>query len=133
MKRMRTISAIFGAIVGAIAISLVNFLLHVLFAPQLLHDGQYVFVFFLFVPQGAWLGGFTGYALARVHDADHRWAGFALLVGSLIIVVTALLLAFSYSADHWDYLTSYFGVSLLWAVVLIVWAIIWAKSKPSAV
>ena len=129
---MRTISAVLGAMLGAIAISLINFLWHLIFMPQLLHDGQYVFVFFLFVPQGAWLGAFTGYALATVHDTNHRKAGFTLLIGSLVLFVAALAFAFS-NADPWDYMTSYFGASLIWAVVLIVWAVNWAKSEPSAV
>lgn len=127
---MKASAGVIGAVVGAIVVSLVNFLLHLAFARQLFNDGLYVILYFFFVPQGAWLGGFTGHSLMEARRGSCRRAGITLLIGSVLLIVAALLFAFDYPAYHWDSLIGYFGVALVWALGLIVWAILLAKASP---
>lgn len=129
---MKASAVVIGVVVGAIAVSLVNFLLHLAFARQLFNDGLYLILYFFFVPQGAWLGGFTAYALMEARRGSRRRAGTVLLTGSVLLIGAALLFAFSYPSDHWDYLTGYFGVALVWALGLIIWAVLLAKAPPPA-
>jgi hypothetical protein len=130
---MKVIASILGSLLGAIAISLLSFLTHLLFFPQVFNDGLYPLVYLLIVPQGVWLGGVMGYALTRNHTGNHRWVGMTLLVGSVVFVGAALILALSQSSNSWDYLIGYFGVALIWASALFLWAIfLLATAEPAA-
>jgi hypothetical protein len=129
---MGALAVVIGVVGGAGAVSLVNFLLHLAFARQLFNDGLYIILYYFFVPQGAWLGGFTGYGLVEARRGRCRRAGGALFIGGIALVAVALMFAFSYPSDRWDYLTVYFGVALIWALGLIVWAVLLTKASPSA-
>ena len=128
---MSVLASLLGSVLGAIAISLMSFLLHLWFVPQLLHDGQYPLVYLLIAPQGAWLGGLTGYVLAS-YKGHRRRAGMTLLVGSVLFVAVALRYEFSRPFD-WGELAAYFGSGLTWALGLALWAVLLVKPQPSVI
>jgi peptidoglycan/LPS O-acetylase OafA/YrhL len=128
-----TMKAVFlGVLLGAFAVSLVNFLCHLAFARELFNDGLYIILYFFFVPQGMLLGGMTGYSIAAMRSGQRRQAGKGLLTGGALLIAAGLLFAFSYPSDHWDYLTGYFGVALVWAIANIIWGSILLKTHSSA-
>lgn len=124
--------SLIGSLLGAVAVSLANFLEQLAFERALFSDGLYIILYFLYVPQGAWLGALTGYGLSAVGRVNRRRTGAILIAGSGLLIAVGLLFAYSYPANHWDYLIGNFGVALLWAAGIIPWGIAWAKSARSS-
>ncbi len=129
MNKLLAVFIGFGA--GGIVVSLLNTLLTAIFARDLFKDGQYAMLYFFWVPQGAWLGAFTGYGLAASRTSNRVFVGIALIVASLLFAVPAILFSFGDSNGAWDRLIGFFGLALVWALALIIWGIVLMKPSPN--
>jgi hypothetical protein len=88
--RVIAIAAV-GAVLGAIALSLLTLLFYVIFARDALKDGQFALVFMATIPFGAMLGAVAGATLSLLALAKTESAGWVCLVGGGIVAGLAAL------------------------------------------
>jgi hypothetical protein len=125
-------TALRGALLGAIALSLLTILLFQLFDPGTLKDGQFVLVLYLTsVPFGGTLGAAAACALASLARGRPGTAGWvSVLVGALTGGLAVLLAGFLAGPrenplrDFLAYLVSpFFSLPLAGAAVLVSWGV----------
>jgi hypothetical protein len=83
-----------GAVLGAIALSLLTVLFYVIFARDALKDGQFAMVFLATVPCGAMLGAVAAATLSLLALAKTESAGWVCLVGGGLVAGLALFFTF---------------------------------------
>lgn len=119
------VPALAGGAIGAIGLSLLTVLVHWLWEPKVLADGQYAFVFFVTVPAGFWLGAATAIGIVYAEAQRISMAGWVCIVASLCLLSPALLLTLSSFGAQGRIKESFveflfwWGLSALWASGLL--------------
>jgi hypothetical protein len=125
-------SALGGAVVGAVAVSLLPVLFCALFARQAFYDGQWLLVFAVTVSTGVIFGGVAGAASALVSQGKPGAGGWTCLIGGGLLAALSILFtwgsASSRKGEVGDFLLSLIhpvnGSPFLWALGLIGWGLV---------
>src|SRR5690349_2604603 len=90
---MVAFAAVIGFVLGAVGLSVAVTLAHMLIAPELMRDGQYVFLNFVYTgPPGGILGAATGAAMAlREAGRDAAAAKTCIIVGGIMFLIAGAL------------------------------------------
>ena len=135
-------AALLGIIIGMALVSLLFLFVCYGSAPGIIYDGSYPFLNCLFfVPQGAWLGGLTGYAVSAVRRNKRPEAAAVLICGVLLFLSVPALFVYTdpthiypyEPSERWSQLGFYFGVTLFWAALMGGWAVCLLAKSPEPI
>lgn len=123
--------ATFGAIAGAIALSVLATLFYALIAPSAFRDGQFGMIYFILVPFGGFIGALLGIAYGlRLHGQAGTAAWLCLIGGGLLTALTLLMTwasATTRNASLQEFMNTLFSpwasTPLLGALLLLVFGL----------
>ena len=111
-----------GSIIGAVALSVLTVLFHLLFFRRALGDGQYAFVFFVTVPVGIVLGAVTCVVVSYFSEGQISTAGRIAQIGGGFLTVLFLVLGlFVLSGTEKPRLRDRLSATLFWFGLPVLW------------